>query len=446
MVKSGKTNYRWLLIYPDFGSTNLRSPPLGIGYLCANLKMHGIPFRLLDMSIDSLNPVAFTNFIREEPFRYVGISCYAWTFRYSQQIIPLIKSVRPDVPIVVGGTFASGDPEFVLEHIPDIDILIKGEAEERIIELDSRLESDSDWRDIPGVVYRQDNRIVIGPPQTVCREGPLSWPSPYLTSIYELHRYDYVYVAWSRGCPFSCVYCSWGSDRHGGDYRPWDTERIVEELVWIARHPNIRVVSLADGSANVPATRFHDICERVAAYDLPLSFWDLDLRGDYFEPRTVELLKAINTTEVGFGLESIHSVTQRRIKKYLKPEKLPSVVRMCKSAGIRVHVSYIIGLPGETEQQVRQTMAFCRDEIRPDRHGIFPLRLQAGTYLYENHEALGIRLLDFDDESGSFLAETDDLPLERIVSLHQEFCNDVPIVDTLSVYEEMLVRMAYLTR
>lgn len=374
------------LIEPNLGGGSLK-PPLGIGYIAASLKQRGISFELVDLSIDKPSLPHIEHDFRNRTFELVGISCYSWDYTYGAEIARMIKRLQPDSIIIMGGETPSGDPDLVFKDCQAVDIIVRGEGEHTIVELIEALETQQDLSEIEGISFRSGNEIV----HTKGRQPVMnidSLPSPFLSNIFDLKHYKSAYIMTARGCPFECIFCSWGSRKVHGKHRTHSIQRVIDELRYLHDH-GIRTVNPGDGTFNHPPERMLELCRAIKSEKFDFRWYDVDMRADLVSREQLKLLKAINTTEVGFGLETIKASTQKIIGKNLNPEHLPKAIKMAKEEGLEVHISIMIGLPGETKEDVLKTIEFAKN-AKATRYGIFPVRVHPGTILYENPENYNI--------------------------------------------------------
>jgi radical SAM superfamily enzyme YgiQ (UPF0313 family) len=398
-----------LLIEPNF-NTSRTAPPLGIGYIAAALSKANVPTHLLDFSLlrpgrSAINPLLAQ--IRPAP-EIVGISCYSWTYEQAKFVSEACREVFADALIVMGGAWAGHAPTLTLQEFPAVDIVVRDEGEETMVEI-AQVQNGAELPKVQGISFRAGGDIIHTPPRPICLDVD-TIPSPYIEGVFDMREYDTILLPMGRGCPFSCVYCSWGSPSRTGRLRYYDIDRVIEELE-VAYRNGARRVLPCDGTFNASADRLQRLGEEILSRDLQFEWGDVDMRADLTSREQMQMLKRIGTAEVGFGLESKHKRTQQIIRKHLDPAALPSAMAWAKEMGFRTHMSMIVGLPGETREEVYETFAFAR-HCDPDRYGIFEIRLQPGTCLFKHHEEFGLRICG--RTGGSFCAETDLLSINDI--------------------------------
>ena len=200
---------RVLLVNPPTLEGTQVSPPLGLGYIGAYLVGKEYEAKLLDLALPGSNSLLQT--IRQNKPEIVGITGLSAQYDGMKHCASAAK--EPGATVLVGGTHASALPGFILEDCKDIDIVVKGEGELSLVQL---LESGSP-AGIPGLFYRDNGSVRGLPPEYIEDLDSLPFPWNFLNlNDYKgvrlhgfLSKYGAVVsVLSSRGCPYSCTFCS----------------------------------------------------------------------------------------------------------------------------------------------------------------------------------------------------------------------------------------------
>jgi radical SAM superfamily enzyme YgiQ (UPF0313 family) len=371
-----------LFVFPayDESGVNLLGTKihLGVSYISAFLASKGfrstqhvmrMPATLLELAEDILN---------YQP-KIVGFSTYDKNFHINRQIARKIKEKNKDVKIIFGGPTATFCDDLILQHIPWVELCVRGEGEQTVFELIQAWDSGERVDNIPGITFRTSgNKIKRNPDRTVLRSVEKGaeldiFPSPYLEEIIPIQQSGEIGLISSRGCPYKCVYCSNAAfARHRVSYH--SVERVISELRMLDRMVNKREITFFDDAFTINLNRTKEICRQIIKEKFTnLSFGCLT-RIDKCDEELFDLLKQSGFKHIAFGLESASPRLLRNIKKVrhtykdendFEPEKgflstMQRNIQTAKSLGFEVSVSIIVGLPGETPEDAKQTIEFVR--------------------------------------------------------------------------------------
>jgi radical SAM superfamily enzyme YgiQ (UPF0313 family) len=162
----------------------------------------------------------------------------------------------------------------------------------------------------------------------------------------------------SRGCPSKCIYCLWPQTFSGQRMRTRSPQNVYEEVKWIVDNiPEMRELSFDDDtfSANTKHAR------AVAGLIKPLGIsWTINARAncDY---ETLKIMREAGLRHVVVGFESGNAQILKNIKKGVTKEQATQFSKDCKKLGLSIHGAFIMGLPGETKETIRETIQFAKD-------------------------------------------------------------------------------------
>lgn len=199
----------------------------------------------------------------------------------------------------------------------------------------------------------------------------------------------------SRGCPFTCVHCSSNPDRRAGEpktQRRHGSARVRAALEQLRRLGATRVAVL-DELVNVSERHFDALLSAVTELDLRLEIPN-GMRADYLRPEHLRALKGRVTTVSVSAESGSPRVVRDVVRKQLDLQTIVDAARHAHEAGVPLLVHYMIGLPGETAEEINETLAFALD--LHDRYGAWPA-VQYATPLPGTALAHGRRLPVVDD-------------------------------------------------
>ena len=286
----------------------------------------------------------------------MAFSCYMWNVKYNLALAQEVKRKYPECRIVFGGPDVPENKTF-LEKYDFIDVLIFGEGEEPFYRLLAALECAEPLSTVNSLCYRDGERLCSTP--IVTPMDISDYPSPYLEGFFDHILNDSAYADMSfdvvfetnRGCPYKCLYCSWGTKN--APVRKFSMERVKGELEWIARH-KIEYCVCADGNFGI-----FDRDEEIVRYLIAQ-------KKKYGYPITFETTAAKNKNDFVFHINTLldSAGLNRGVSvacQSLNPEVLKNVhrtrvdiedfafqINRYRMAGIATYTDLIMGLPGET--------------------------------------------------------------------------------------------------
>lgn len=341
--------------------------PLGLGYLAALLEARGHQARLYDFTLRKNKDYSV---LAEEVLRpgpgVVGVTVTTNTHTSSLKLVLAIKRIDSSARIVVGGPHPSLFPEEMVKE-PGIDFVVFGEGEYTLLELVEQIAASGgdDFSSIKGLAWRApDNTIVknqIRPAESNLDRFPLPVRSVVGSAGYPYHHTSsgrrLATILSSRGCPFNCSYCYKGI--FGTTYRQRSVDNIILEIKRLIEEYGITFFYFIDDLFIFDHERIREFCRRVTQENIQIE-WQCLGRVDLV---TLEILKVMRTAgcvQVFYGIESGNPEIIRKTKN-VTLDQVRSAVRWAKDVGIRVFGYFMIGLPGDTTETMRQTLDFSSE-------------------------------------------------------------------------------------
>jgi radical SAM superfamily enzyme YgiQ (UPF0313 family) len=312
----------------------------------------------------------------------------------SLRISELIKKWNKNCPVIWGGPHPTFMPDKVLES-QFVDYCVMGEGEETFHRLISAFENNKPRDSIEGIGQRIGDRTVLnnGPPSLDITLLPRPaydlipvkkyWSAKIPPQSGRLKYSEYMTVMSSRACPYECIYCH---NIFGKEFRPREPEDFVEELVMLKKDYGIREFHIIDDVFNLKRERALRICELLAQRlpGIALAFPN-GLRTDLLDKEMLTALKQAGMYYFAAGIESGSSEIQKMIKKNLNHEKAYEAIEDAAKMGIIVHGFFMMGFPGETEEQLKMTIDFAHKSSL-NTAGFFAVTAYPKTELHEMAE------------------------------------------------------------
>lgn len=383
---------RILLINPPYPFEEHPSPPFGLMSLAAYLIEKGFEVRIEDYIIEQCTNERYKAVLDDFKPDVVGATAVSMTVKKSLSIIKNYKKIAPGIITVMGGAHVTFDSAGILNS-GDIDFIVRGEGEITFTELLKTLSSKRNLSEVNGISYISDGKILHTPDRELIEDiNILPYPARNLVSLSKYKAMDLpINMITSRGCPHSCIFCL-GRKMVGKRLRYYDTERVVDEFEMLSRM-GFSQINIADDLFTSNKKRCMAICDGILSRGIS-QVWSAFARVDTISQDLLYKLKEAGCTTLCFGIESGNQEILDRVKKKTTLEKCHEAAVMCRKAGILPLASYILGLPGETEETVRNTLLFARD-LNMD-FGIHILAPFPGTEVRENAAEYGITILTDD--------------------------------------------------
>ncbi len=351
---------RIALIAPRWNKKANDYPPLGLGYLAAMLEQAHHQVAIFDLSLDpGISLEESVKAVCDFSPELVGITAMTIVYHSVLDTATLLKA-RLGRPIVLGGPHATLYPERILSESPVIDYVVRGEGEQTILELVHALENDgAELSSIAGLSYRGRGGVVSNPDRALCSDlDALPFPARHL---FDLHRYGLctpegrpmVTVLSSRGCPYNCAYCFKGIV--GRTYRQRSPQSIVTELRQVITDYGISDFYFIDDLFTLDLKRLEALTTLFVSEGLNVH-WQCLARVDRVNPDILRQMYAAGCRRIHYGVESGNPEILRRIGKGFALDQVRQAVRWTKDAGIEAKGYFMLGLPGDTEETMQQTV------------------------------------------------------------------------------------------
>jgi anaerobic magnesium-protoporphyrin IX monomethyl ester cyclase len=391
-------------------------PPLGLAYLAAVLEQNNFEVKIIDCPVCRMDHKKLGAELASFKPDLVGIASMTPTMPSAVKSAQVAKEVCSDVKVVMGGPHATFADKQILSDEPAVDIVVRGEGEETLLELAQRSPELDKLQDVKGI--QTPNRPFIQNLDELPRPAYKKLP----IDMYRIHGKKFLPIMTSRGCPFQCAFCS-ASRIFGAGYRSRSPENVLAELEWLRDEHGAEGVSFHDDTLTFDKKRIMDICNGIInrKIDLP---WGCSTRVDLVTKEILNKMAQANCNEVCFGVESGCQKILNAVHKRVSPEQNEKAIKWAKDAGMFVSVSVIIGYPGETKETVKETLDLIH-RVEPDDVWLCLPTPYPGTELRALVEKLGWKMSDdwtlYNTMNAVF--ENPDLPAEDLIKMRKAFYN-----------------------
>jgi len=370
-------------------------PPLSLSYLAGVLVQEGIEVKILDFLVTRYHPRKLRRALEEYRPQLVGATCVTLNYPIARRMLKACKAFDPHIFTVIGGPHVTFALEETLLQSPWIDAIVIGEGERTLVELARAVEEDKDIRQVAGIALADGGMVIKTPPQARI-ENLDQLPLP-ARELLPMARYRALgtpcTVITSRGCPYSCIFCS-GHRMFGHKVRFRDPGLVVDEIEKLQRDFGLERINIVDDTFTVNHHHARAVCEEMLRRNLKIP-WSVFARVDSVNEDLAQLMKRAGCEWILFGVESADEGILKTIRKGITPAKVRRGVKIASETGIGVFNSFIFGLPGESWDTAVKSMAFGDELYRKygAKYGFHILSPLPGTELYERAEDYGIRIL-----------------------------------------------------
>lgn len=388
-----------ILINPAFNIVKTKyDTSLSVGLLCLASYVYkkGVPIKIIDCARQE----NWQKIMDEElaDASYAGLSVMTTQIPSAMQVAWQIRKNYPRVKIIWGGTHVTFFPKETLEsNLVDFAVLNEGEG--TLWELIQELEESEnpDLAKIKGLGWKKDSEIFINQQCELLPMDEIPLPNWDLMPEEVLERLELVPTHTSRGCPHRCAFCINAITQNR--WRMRDPEKVLQDIAAIKSKPYFAGKKLRFWDENffVDMERVKQITNGMVTRGLIIP-WETTIRADYFSRPEVtdnflEGLKDSGCYLLSFGAESGSTKILRKIDKDITPEQIINSAKRCLMHGIIPQYSFMVGLPGETKKDIRQTISLIDELVALDPRvqilGPQAFRPYPGSTLYQECLASG---------------------------------------------------------
>lgn len=344
-------------------------PPLGTLSIYRWLQHQGYQVEFLDTQFGDYDESQLRTHLANGAYDLIGLPLFTPTASHVFDTARIIRSVLPNCVIVYGGVHATSLSVETLEESPEADFIIRREGEETLTELIEALKvGKTEFWDIEGLTWPKDSTtIVMNPERTLLKDLDdlpvgvfgdldLSRYVPHPNQYIRLPNYPFVS---QRGCPYPCTFC----EAHvalGKKLRLFSPERVIEELKILKYEKGAKGLYFQDSTFTMHrkyVTKLFELMIREGVNDL---LWSCTTRTDRVDPDLLALMYEAGCRNIAYGIESANPQSLDVIRKNITPERQEEAVRETHDAKITMLCSYILCLPGETEEMVQNTIDYAK--------------------------------------------------------------------------------------
>jgi len=366
-------NTEVLLFYPEYTYPR-KNQPIGLAYLAGYLKAHDYEITIIDFNVTQLNDYEMHDLLKSKSWILIGVSFMTNQFKEAKELIAKINKTVPSIPLVVGGVHVSSIPERSFNELPGIDIVVKGEGEQTLLELADLFSSNmqpssAELLKIDGIFIERSGIILQSPKRENIQDVDLipfpAWeyfePEKYnIFGIHESVNNAPMFLLFSsRGCPFSCSFCD-SQTIFSRSFRGRSAEKIVEEMMFLYDRYGATTFDFADDLFTTKKERVYKICDAIDATGIPFK-WMVNARVDTVDREMLTRMKNSGCVRVDFGVESGDEYVRGLMGKKITNQQIINAHKICLEIGLHTGSFCMVGNLGETKESVYKTAELMND-------------------------------------------------------------------------------------
>jgi anaerobic magnesium-protoporphyrin IX monomethyl ester cyclase len=386
-----------VFFFPSFASSEATAP-LGILAVATPLLRAGFSVKLIDSTITP----NFKKRVLEEVRDALCLAISLVTgpmIRETVDIARAVKTWNPDFPIILGGWHPSLLPKQTLEA-PFIDIVVRGQGEETLLEVVQHLEARTPVDFIPGIGFKRNGKLHFSTERPL---KPLVELPPKAYHLADFDAYERscgrrwaMYIS-SLACPFNCSYCT-NAGVYGRKWNALPSEQFVEETVDLTNRYGLEMLWIVDDNFLVDLDRARHIAEGLVRAGANFK-WSIQATTNLTARLTPEDLKLLRLSGLHQICQGVDSGSEKILKLMNKTfqdfDSIYESASRCLEAGIRPSFNIIFAYPGEGRRERRETIDFMMDVCRRFPGAEFWTNIftpYPGSPIMEQAQELGIQV------------------------------------------------------
>ncbi len=397
-----------LVLPPTAERPAYAEPPLGLLYAGTALKAAGHEVAILDAYRKVVKPSDLLDEILKNGYEAIGFGGISTCYGYVKEASGLIREKTPAVHLIAGGVLSSVY-ELLLKNT-SIDVVCMGEGEITAVNIINRLsEKGRNFDEIKGVSYLSASGIVKAPQEPYIKDLD-SLPIPDY-SLIDMDTYAFdamkdpffsldpsckaLYrsgmrcfnVKTARGCTNSCSFCS----QHFIGHRQQSVEYAINHIKYLQKTYDIHFFRFGDELFTRDKAWVIRFAERLVEEGINIRYIVHGVRTDNVDGELIEALKRSGCITVFIGFESGSAKMLEVMRKNITVEQNIAAIRVIRSSGMNVLVQTVIGMPGEDDATVNETIAsLSKAGAEPEWVAINYAQAYPGTWLWKHALERGI--------------------------------------------------------
>lgn len=372
-----------VLLVRAISNSYIISPPIGLGYLATALRRVGHHPKILECVKERMDFYEFAEAIKRIQPDMIGFQVWSCDLPNIKRSLKIVKNVCPKAITIVGGAHPSGAPLETLDYLKEADFAIRGEGEMGLPLLADKLSgnNDVDLTQIPGLIWRANGRIFINPAifvDDLDQFGMPAWdlidPRDYPRAPHQgfAKAFPVAPIIVTRGCPFSCTFCA-THVINGKRIRSRSVDGVIQEIKMLKDKYGVGEIHIEDDNFTFNREFVKEFCKRLITERLAI-FWHCSsgFRLDSVDKETLLLMKESGCYTLTIAIEAGTQRILNLMRKRITLKQVRDAISLMNSVGYKPTGLFMIGFPGEKEEEIRQTIRFARSlDLKRAQFAIF---------------------------------------------------------------------------
>lgn len=372
-------------------------PPQGLLHISTFMRSNGMDCHIYDSTFNSFSD--FCSYLGKEKPAYLGLYVNLMTRRNIIRIINFIRDTQSlkEMKLILGGPDVKHHAELFIER--GADYCISGEGEKTFMELIQLLEKDNlaGIQKLKGITYKTEKQEIVftGESELIASLDDLPFPDfgmidleKYLSTWKSFHGFSSMTISTMRGCPYSCRWCS--KAVFGRSFRRRSAPQVVKELARLQSSFSPDRFWIVDDIFTISNSWLIEFRDAIAKANLQISY-ECITRADRMDAETIGLLKESGCFRLWIGAESGSQKVLDLMDRGVKAQVVQEMIKGTKAAGIESGTFLMLGYPGETEEDIMETIRYLKN-ADPDHYTITLSYPIPGTGFYEEVKDKGLKI------------------------------------------------------
>jgi radical SAM superfamily enzyme YgiQ (UPF0313 family) len=315
-------------------------------------------------------------------------------------------------------------PQTLLDH-GEIDYAVIGEGEQAMVRLAASIikrEKEAAIAKIPGIACMINGQIVKTAPEFISDLDQVPLPARHLLPMKMYDRaLSYLNVkpvdtmSVLRGCPYKCAYCE-TRELWGTTCRAFSPPRVVDEVKHMTENYGSRGIYFVGDNFTINRKRTSELCQQIKNSKIDIK-WTCETRADLISKELLAEMKGAGCQTIFFGVESGSPAIQQKLDKNIDLEEVERTFELCRRMGIQTATSFMLGIPGETVNDMNATFKFAK-RLNADWCQFNIYVACPGSRLYDEVISRGLY-----DQMDNYLArvKTNEFDYDMLVKIQRRF-------------------------